>query len=625
MKLLLFLFLLPAAFAEDFYISSSTTVIGKVSYLTEKAPRFENLILDVIDDQLPKATTGTKTDNPLEKVFQSHYYFGVNEVVEFKFSAIDYPEIFSDDLAERICLEVKCDFLYKGPELLYYVPSTRWQRIFKFAQKEKNLMLLYKENQVAFSNLKDNKIKTDLINSTLPEMIYLGVPGKVMHYKARLVDANRLSLQTSGTYLMINGKIQQVMKKLLKDKDLQTLVEASNADCGFSGNLSSFYRCTTDVNSNQMIEPQEWPQELSLKYWNGDATFFFNKEHKDDLGELLVKSVPPHVAYESQKIELYMAKNSIAKIFHTHKSDYHLPNIEQYKNVKITYLKKNSRKATSTFRGLDSETRKRVHEIILDTTEADIFTVHHLVKGDEKLVGRFQVKNSTPREISAKRSRMMPNLLIDLDFETRYLKATAPPSYTYMARADRKDLSPSFVLEYWPKNKGWGVRATAQEFVNRYSDGTAIEKKGRNREYSLTQEYRLINIKPSFRYDFKLGFGGKVRYFLIQESATLKNFRFYQVVMRAAVDVYWAGLIFTGGFAFNPIFKTSQQSTPSNPWDSSFGFEQKFELNVKKKINPWLYFQLKSYIQLTDVRYDSEKLDINERGVSFGFHFPLRY
>ena len=205
------------------------------------------------------------------------------------------------------------------------------------------------------------------------------------------------------------------------------------------------------------------------------------------------------------------------------------------------------------------------------------------------------------------------------------MKATAPNSYSYFQRNERDDVSPTLNIEYWPEGRSWGLQLNGKEFTNQYSDSSGNEFKGRNREYLLSSEFRLIKFSPSFRYDLRFGFGGKIRYFLINTNTTLENYRLYSLPIKMELDIHWEDYILVGAFTFAPIFKISQDATTSNPWDKGFGLDKKFELKIKKNVSEKVRVSLGAMIELTDVSLDTEVLDINERGFMIGIEFPFRF
>ncbi|MBL7665123.1 MAG: hypothetical protein JNM93_08320 [Bacteriovoracaceae bacterium] len=605
--------------------NAQNILLGKIYYLNQASTGLSNQVLEVLIKNIAGAELSVPSDKKfdLSEVYKTRYFFGHNKQVSLLFESITLSNELSDALALELCHHLKCDIVYKGPLLKDYYPSTKWSEILKDIKNEKNYHFYDQGLQFSFRNIQSEQLKNELIKSTLPELIYFGDAGQILYLNTALVNDEKIQEQKNGTYLILNGEKKQVLKRLIGKDELKVLVESSNSSCGFSGDKDSLYTCSVTA-EQKIMHPKKWPQELGLKYWNGSSQFFF-PEDGSTIFPHLIKLAPPTVAYEVDKVNYYLSDSALNYLFHEKKFDLSADNYSTKPNIQIKYFQSKKFMGYGNYHQLGSDTRKILHETILENLNVDSYEVYEINANNEIVpIGTFEVPEFKPIEVTKRRAEKESNLIVALDIEQRSQQVMAPALAPFMTREEQEDVSPNVYIKWWPKNKSWGVSFNFERYNNRYLD-TGVLKSGINTEYELMSEYRLIKYSPNFKYIINLGFGLDYRKFDIKGGTALSSFETYELPIKFETEFIFDHFTMVGAFRLSPVLVTTQVNSASNPWSEMTGYGRTFEAKFKKKIMKNVYFTLGGIIRFTDINFDDEKYKLKERGGSVGLEFPFSY
>jgi hypothetical protein len=619
MKWTILLILLPAclfAKAPEGFIPERHLIIqkGKTTFVLnihEKLhPEDKKVILRLLKEYLGADITVIKEQK--REIISEKFYLGFKGQIKMSIEFPDYEYNRQEFLSRNLCINLKCDLIYRGKYIHSYSAPSFWNHHDKRIPNEK-MHLITKYKTLTVKKTADTKIRRNLYHKLKYELAYFGDPGEIVEYHLAEVENQNVN----GTYFEKDQQQFYLKEQVLTRDQLQQYVSSTNADCAFTASSHSLHYCKPSISKKVFPDIKFLPIKTKFQIKGGESELeLFDNSSRRQLSSTIIQDSEADAIFDPEHVTIYRKEFKDPFPYNLDKpSKYNWLN--QSSSMVVEYYEKKKLMARVKFKNLYKPDSERLHELIVEGINPKSFKVYHW-KADNQLayVGEYSSELITALErTTERRIKDRPYYSIGTRFETKRFELTAPNALSYLRRNNEEAFSfYSLYGEWWAPESKFGFKGYFNIFTYQYQ--LPKRTNGSVNEYQVLASYRQF-LNEQYSQELRYSAGVNSKTVLITDNTSLGNLKLFNIpfevetLFRRKKYVFSASANYTRIFRANDDFDSFEAGDGSGFW---YGIEGKAAYPVYKNI----FLSLGMNWRKGSIDFSGREVKLNEMGFFLG-------
>ncbi|MBL7663668.1 MAG: hypothetical protein JNM93_00935 [Bacteriovoracaceae bacterium] len=495
---------------------------------------------------------------PIEK-----YYLGFKGNLKIALKYLDYDYKYQEYLAKKLCEKMKCDFVYRGDDLVSYSYPEFWDHKTRFKE---NLPehFIKNEETLTFSTKLSSDTRRVLFQKLDYRVVYWGQVGKVLYYnKDETAEANYEN--KVGSFISKNTVDYRIKDVILNQQKIKALVENSNADCAYTQFQDALSFCMAGDVNKLAKPPKTLPAKSRLSLRNGFGELeIFESTAQESLTRPILHDSHADTVYDPEFVTIYYKeKPETYESIKSYQTKYSWLN--NYDNMLIEYRDGDDIVAKIKLKDLNKKDMERIHELMVESLNPDTFNIYEWKYDNQlALVGQFQpeiipaLNQSTIRKMQERSTYS-----IGTRFENRYLGISADNAINFIDRKTSDAFSfYSIYGEWWGRSATkWGVKGHVNVFTYQYGVNNGLgttDANGNSGEYNLMAGYRK-KVSSPYADEIRFFAGPSKKHILITSNLSIGSLKYLNMNLQAEAVKQRGKYIFSTELQASRIMKANTE------------------------------------------------------------------